>query len=230
MAISVTNLGTTFNASATTTIPLTLSTSVPAGSLIIFFGAERSTTNTSTVTDSSSNTYSSALAVSMNNTALQGYSKIFYAQNAIALSSGNTITWTLASSNKGTCGAVYATGAATTSALDATSSAFGSSTTPTGTSHATGAANYLVFAMGGTASGINTLTADTTNGWTNTPGAINSGTGSGANSCGEYWINPGTGTKTFTLTNSSSTNWAIIFASFKVSAATNNGNLLKLFW
>lgn len=231
MAISVTAVGTTFTGTiAATTLALTLTASVPSGALIVFQVGNRSQSGADSVADTSSNTYLAATSALMNNASTSGYNKIWYVQNATALSSGNTITYTLGSSSKASIGAIYATGIATSSALDVVGSLTGSSTSASSTSPTTTINGDLVIALVGFSTGVNTVTPDTTNGWTNTPGLNFPNASGSATTVGEYWVNSGTGTKTFATTSSGSAAWSIVFAAFKPSSsAVTNSNFLIMF-
>lgn len=214
--ISVTNIGTNSN-SAGATVAITVPVGgVPSGALICFAVDENSGAAGGSVADTSGNTYNLVSTVGLNNDiASNGFGRFYYVQNATALSSGNSITWTKqVSGNQASVSAFYATGVATASALDAsvTATAFGSSTTPTVTSGTPGQAGELfVGALWSKAGG--TFTQDSGNSWAipfNQGGATAATQVNGGNQ-----VNAGSGTKTFAPTLSSSVPWSTGVWGFK---------------
>jgi hypothetical protein len=230
MAISVTNLGTAFSPGPTSSVTLTLSAAVPAGSLIVLETSTRVPSGTDSLADSSSNSYSTAVSAFMANLNTNGKTKIWYVPNASALSSGNTIVYTIGGSDRATIGAIYATGIATSSPLDVTSSSTGTGTSASAVSPTPTVSGGLVIALSGWASGTSAVTADTTNGWTNIPGAVTTSLAGSTNTVGEYWVNSGVATKTFATTCAASTAYAVLFAVFKPSVvAASYKNFFSLF-
>lgn len=101
--LAVTTLGST-SAKAVTAANLTLSTAVPAGSLIVV-AYTSSTTNQPTPTDSAGNTYQL-----MANPANGAQTNAYYAWNCKALNSGQTINIAGSTSGAWASGALFATG------------------------------------------------------------------------------------------------------------------------
>lgn len=243
MAISVTSIGTALSTStAGTTKAITLGASVPSGSLIVVGVNERNPSNYTgvygSIADTASNTYTRITQSSATTSSASSVlHSIWYVKNSTALSSSNTITFTASVSAYINLGAIYATGIDTTDPLDTTACAvsaspFGSSTT-TSVSVTSGSPTvsgelfvYLVSFRGGVAS----PTLDTTNGWTNTPGALFpnvSGTITGAMG---YQINSGAGTKTNTTSWSGGQYSGSSIAGFKeATGAVVNSDFFIMF-
>jgi hypothetical protein len=167
MTIALTSIGSNSGA-AVASVAVTVGVGgVPAKSLIVFCSCDASSNGPGgTVADTALNTYTSAVSALNNNTLASGFGTIFYAWNSVALSSGNTITYTPATTLRNAAvSAFYAAGMANTSnPLDKTASGTGTSSTPSVTS---GVPKYSGELMVGVVSwaglGTDTFTQDATN-------------------------------------------------------------------
>jgi len=112
MAITTTDIAHNFSASAVASLAVTVpGGGVPAGATIIVGCVEGNTSATSmTVTDTAGNTYTRVDGLTLNGLAANGKQTAFYCVNCLALSSGNSITYTCSASNKCALTAMYATG------------------------------------------------------------------------------------------------------------------------
>ncbi len=175
MAISVVNIGTNNNKTLATNASLSVTVpagGVPAGALICMLIGSAGNGPTISVTDNAGNSYANNI-----NIASGGSSLIFsYAYNALALVSGNLITYAFSIPNGSSLAtsitAFYATGIQTTSdPLDTRSIATGSSAAPTVTmGQALAGTGELVIGTLVTAGVIaDTFTQDATNGAYATP-------------------------------------------------------------
>jgi uncharacterized protein (TIGR02217 family) len=198
-------------------------TAVPTGALIVVIVAEANTTGPGgSVADAVGNTYVSGPSVEMNGSASNGFIQLYYVTSAIALTSGNAITYTKAvsGSNAGIT-AFYATGA---SPLDsgATATAVGSSSTPSVTSGSPSIAGDLFVAAVGYNSG--TAVTFTQDGTWPTPSllaqyyASPSGSNPGPTLGMGTRVNAGVGTERYAPTLSSTHAWAALVVAFKAAS------------
>lgn len=196
------SLGTNNNTTGAT-IALTGLT-VPAGVAVFVAVMEQNgsaTPGTGSVADGTNGAYSAGPTTGADNCRLS----LFYFLNAAALASG-TVTFTKGGSgNRASISAFYASGVATTSALDASVTA--TQNTVTGnppvyslTSGSPSESGELLVGLVGTrcASTAPTFTQDTTNGWATPPDYANTIYEWGA---GGTLVNAGSGTKTFSPTS-----------------------------
>ncbi len=186
---------------------------VPKNSTIVlvaydFAGAAPKGSVADTVLNSYSSAISAGAASSLN---------MFYAFNATALTSGQTITYTKGDSvNGAVVSAFYITSVSYgTDPHDAATnaSAAGSSTTPSVASGVGAVSNEMLIAAVGYQS-AGTFTQDVGNGWAAPPNALIFGAGS-LSIAGGYLVNSGTGSKTFAPTLGTSSAWTEIITSFK---------------
>lgn len=242
MAISVTSIGTSLSTStAGTTKAITLGASVPSGSLIVVGVNERTsgsyTGTYGSIADTASNTYTRITQSSATTSGSSMIHSVWFVKNSTALSSSNTITYTASVSAFLNVGAIYATGIDTTNPLDTTTCATSSSpltssstTSVTVTSGTPTVAGELIVYFVSFRGGLASPTLDTTNGWTNTPGALFpnvSGTVTGAMG---YLINSGTGTSTNTTSWSGGQYSGSSIAGFKEAAGeVVNSNFFRMF-
>ena len=227
MAISVTGIATATGVTVTSQAITVPAGGVPSGALIVVMMSSGATSGAPTCTDTAGNSYTLVNQTSRNNLASYGYGAMLYAKNAVALSSGNTITITQASGSIA-CEAVYATGVDTTAPLDTsvTAAAFGNSTAQTVTSGAASVSGDLFVAFTAATGRSTAFTNDTTNGWTAPFGRVSSGGTSGDSSLySGYQVNAGSGAKTYAPTVTGSSTWAAIVAGFKAAATNINGVL-----
>lgn len=218
--MSVTTIGTSAGKTVTS-----LAVSVPAGGVpaaaLILAAIELSTSaNFTSVTDSAGNLYAT-LSITMSG----GQAVVLaYAQNALALSSGNSITLNLAASTGGAAmTAFYASGVATAAALDASGTATGNSVSPAATtSTAVSQAGDLVVGIVGTTGPMaDGFTQDSSNGAYATPPVRIGTTGGGANSTiagGTFVQAAGSGSQSYAPTLGTSRIWGAIVAAFKAAA------------
>lgn len=142
MAIVVTNVGQNSNTAGPTCAVTVPGGGIPAGSLIIALATERDVTDAQAwaIIDTAVNTYTSPSGgLQFSFSGNHGWTTAWYVQNSLALSAGDTISYTKSVSGDQTAlSVIYATGIATSGALDAavTSTASGNSTTPSTTSGA----------------------------------------------------------------------------------------------
>jgi hypothetical protein len=228
MAISVTNIGTGFsNATATTAAITVPAGGIPAGALIVVAVTENATIAAGgSIADSSgTNSYSQITSAA---NATQGFGAIWYAANVAALVSGNTITYTRASSLLDcSISAFYATGILTTSPVDTgvtASAGPASSSSPSITSGIPAVSGELFVAMvsnNSVVSNVNvTFTQDTTHGWA-VPftESIATGASSYAMLDGGNQVNAGSSAKIFNPTLSGAKSVAIMVVGFKPAAS-----------
>lgn len=148
MAIGTrTNIGTTQSTAESTTISLSTIAAVSSGDTIVVASLSRNSSGAAaTLSDSAGNTY--ALAVSDYSAVRTTSFALHFVANALALSSGQTLTieWTTTVAvNQKAVSAFKVSGITTsTAALDATGTATGQSTTPSVTSGGTVQADELV--------------------------------------------------------------------------------------
>lgn len=230
MAISVTTIGTAIDAAGS---GATLAVTVPGGGVpsgaLIFVGCGEGNNATysagGSVADTSSNTYTE---ISHSNTSTTDFGQTFYAKNATALSSGDSITFTKQTSgDRAAVSTFYATGIDTSAPLDTavTATANGTSTTPSVTSGTPSVSGELFVGFLLEQQNTQLFTQDTGNGWATPPdetGFTTSNLGSD-HVCigGGNQVNSGTGTKTFAPTTSFTARWAIFVCGFKASVASD---------
>lgn len=229
MAISVTDLGTTGNATGTTlalTVPVG---GVPSGAAIVVCVSENSQTIGGSVTDTAGNTYIATTGVFLNGTVQNGFGRMFYCYNASALVSGNTITYTKVGSVQVALAVLYATGLQTAvDPLDAvvTTTNTGSSTNPNVASGTPSQAGELFVAFAAFRSSA-TFSQDSGNGWAFPPSSANSGgtSSSQLTVVGGNQVNAGTAALTFSPTISTGRNWATFVFGFKPGGGSQNKSL-----
>lgn len=200
MAISVTNIG-IYNANslattATITIPVG---GVPSGSLIVLAASELAAyVAGGSAADTNNTPYSSIAHVSYATTFFQQ----FYFQNAAALVSGNTITYTKQSPIQTLLSAFYATGIATSGVLDTAVTASGTTTVTSGTPSIAGELFVALAGVHAITSTGGTYVQDTGNGWSAPYSTSNASYGPTSKNLigGGNQVNSGTGTKTFAPT------------------------------
>lgn len=208
MALAITNIGTNSNTSGSTVAVTVGVGGVPANSTILVGVTDKSGTGPGgSTTDSSSNTYlniaNPALAGSYSN----GFLNVFRAQNAVALSNGNTITYTKAAgASNAAITACYISGSSFQRYdISVSSTGSGASSAPSVTSGSPYSANEMFVAFYGDANS-GSFTQDTGNGWASPP---NSTTTTAVRVAGGSQLNSGTGAKTYAPTVSAKNNWAI---------------------
>ena len=198
--------------SSTSTISITPSSNIPAGSLIVVAVQDRNGGVGTMSVDGGGNSYTKAVQQLFPGggppTAV-----IFYVYNCLAVSTAQSITYNnFGGGGSGSVMSVaYATGVQTLSnPLDVTANASGSSASPTVTSAAPAVKNELFIGVLGTQNFTDALTQ--ASGWSSTmtiPGGFVD-----AMLIGDL-INASTGTKTYNPTIAGSHDWAIVVASFK---------------
>lgn len=173
MSISVTSLGTASD--HTTSSSVTLSITVPAGALIVV-GVSEDGSTIGTLADVNNGSYTGIFGGIKNSTVSgRGLGELFYFQNSRGLSAG-TLTYTKQNNtNDATITALYATGIATTSALDTAVTAYKQSVSQaaaasvaSGTPTQTG--DLFVGFLSWASAAARTFTEDTGHGWTATGG------------------------------------------------------------
>lgn len=145
MAIASTSIGTNTSTSGPTVAVTVAAGGVPAGALIVVCVGEISGTAVGqSVTDTAGNTYTSYSITQFSS--LSAFGNLFYAYNVLALSSGNTITYTKDTSGDDVAiTAFYATGVLRTgSPADGAGGASGSGTSPSTTSNLPSASGDLM--------------------------------------------------------------------------------------
>ena len=227
-AITVTAAGNhATNTGATVVLSSTSSgaADIPAGSVIVVFVSDGSTSGSShAMTDSAGNTYTLATSQKFNNLIGAGNGYIYYSNtgNAVALTGAGTITYTKdVTGARVSISAVYVTG--TSGALDSsvTATAYGHSNTPSGTSGASATAGDLFFALVAYNS-TKAFTEDTGNGWALPPTDVSNAAGSQG---GGNQIVSGTSSKTFTPSiGPNVADWAMLFIGF--TPATANASFI----
>jgi hypothetical protein len=223
MTYSITSLGQSANTSGTT---LTLgSITVPVNSLIVVCITDKSATAPGgSLSDGGSNTYAAAASQTINNSSANGFGRIWYAFNSVALS-GATFTYTKTGSNPAGLSAFYATGIKTSvDPLDsaATATGFGSSNAPTVTSGVPTSRGDLFLGMIARTGTAGAFTQDSGNAWATPPVQAVSGTGGtvDARVNGGTFINTGLGTLTYAPTYAGTVvGWADLIVAFKVAVA-----------
>lgn len=226
MAISVTSIGTNANTSGTTVA--ISGASVPAGALIVAAATDSSISSVfGYCADSVNGSYASITQAWLDNSESRGFGQVFYFENSAALSSA-ALTYTKDSNNsKALISALYATGIATTSALDSavTASAYGVSVGPSsfssGTPSQTGElfVGWMSYLLNNSSLSFN---QDTTDGWTSTGGLATVGTtGPGTQSTGGggNQVNAGGGTIKFNPSDTNAQSWAAFIVGFKAAPA-----------
>jgi subtilisin family serine protease len=183
-----------------------------AGNLIVAFVRISTATQTVTVTDTAGNSYVKAVSQAQTTDGHQVY--IFYAKNIGGKT--NTVTATFSSTNNHPWLAIYEySGLSTTSPLDRTAAAQGSSTSPTcGATAATTAANELVFAGLGLVSN-STATVSPGTGYTLQQQDTNT-----SRAANETAVVSSTGTQSASFTLSSATNYSCVVATFASTAVS----------
>lgn len=232
MAISVTTIGTNANTAGATVAVTVPAGGVPSAALICVATGERSNSvPAGAVADTAGNTYSRPLARSRSNTQGSGFGAIFYAENVTALVSGNSITYTkVVNGSRSSITAFYATGIATSSAIDSafSASAGGSTTTPSVTAAAaTSQTGELIVGAVDTIGSATSGTFTQASGFATPFDEAESGTGtSDSRTNGGNYVEAGTATPTYNPTYSASTQWAAFIVAFKpVSGTTTNKSI-----
>jgi hypothetical protein len=179
-----------------------------SGNLILAFVRMSTTTQTVTLKDSAGNTY--VQAVAQVQTSDGSEISLFYAKSILG-AAANTVTATFSATNNHPWLAIYEySGLSTTTPLDKTASAQGSSTAvSSGATATTTSANELVFA----ATGLPSSYTGTTTAGSGYALLEKNPTGSPAANESELATSTGTYTGTFTL--SASANWSALVATFK---------------
>lgn len=206
-----TSLGSAAN-SVGATVVITTTASSPAGALIVIAVNENTALLTgSSVADSAGNTYTLATAQLAGGTGGRS-GRFFYCPNALALSSGGTITYTRSVSGTNCQAQATSVTGEDSNPLDSAVTAGGgtATTTPSVTSGTPTTAGEMFFALAGAAS--TTWTNDTTNGWTN----IFNVNASSASLIVSYQIVPTITTKTWAPTDANNQNNFVIVIGFKV--------------
>jgi hypothetical protein len=226
MAISVTNIGqnnTTIGTTVSVTVPVG---GVPAGALICVAVCDRTNSvPAGSVSDSAGNTYSAIVGANLNGATASGYGRIFYAWNVAALVSGNTITFTKASSNNGGLSAFYATGidaAADPKDTAVTASSTSNSTTPSITSGTASVAGELFVAAtprAGAIGGPDSFTQDTGHGWAAPFNDVGGNGGADSRVSGGNQVNSGTGAITYAPTYGTAHSQCALICAFKPLAS-----------
>lgn len=225
MTISVTDIGTNSNTSGATVAVTVGVGGVPSGALIVVCICEQgSSTVGGSVADTAGNTYASAVSQTLSPGAT-AFMNVFYAFNASALVSTNTITYTKQTSGDRTAiSAFYATGIQTSpDPLDGavTASAKGSSSAPSVTSGTPGASGELfVGVVGVSGETTDTFTQDSTNGAYATPPTRVGTSGAGLDPvvAGGNLVNSGSSAKTYAPSITSRA-WGDVIVGFKAAAA-----------
>lgn len=115
-AVTLTHVG-SGSANPAATAVATTSANVPTGALIIVVVDVPANSGAHTVTDQVGNTYTKAVECFQAGVVADYGSAIYYAFNAIALPSGDTVTYTLTASDFAAIDVSYATGMLTTSGV-----------------------------------------------------------------------------------------------------------------
>lgn len=199
---------------------MTLSTNVPAGSLIRVAAFGGQSTGAGTVSDTAGNSYTLRTSAHPNGVTADGTLQLFECPNCLALSSGNTIKYTTGSGSSNIfLECAYATGVATSSPNDsgATNTATGSSTTPSVTSGSPAQSGEVFFAT--VMFFANVASPTQPSGWTGltteSNGTVNETLTSG------YIVNAGTGTETYNPTGlTPSSFWAALIVAYKPAVAS----------
>lgn len=220
MAISVTNIGTGSSAGGTATVGIAVPAGgVPTGALICVASNETSSATAAGSVADTKNTYSTA--TSGGNASNLAFGGMYYAANASALTSSNTLTYTKNnSSNTGVCSAFYATGVLTTSPLDTAVTAAGSTgatTSPTVTSGTPSLSGELFVAICAYRSSSG-FTEDTTHNWATPFNQINVTV---TNLGGGNQVNAAATALTFNPTIGASVSCAIMVVAFKPAATAS---------
>ena len=220
MAISLTNIGTNYTATATTTLT---GVSVPVQALIVLGvqEVENVALSSASASDGTNGSYTLAANAYGGGHADAG---LWYFQNSAALSSA-TITYTHQGSTAGACiSAFYATGIAVSGALDAavTATSHGSSGTsgaPTVTSGTPATAGELFVAvLATTGTSGETFTQDTGHAWATPPVALQ-GTGGACMVYGGSYVNTGSSALTYNPAAPVNDNYGLLIVGFKAAVA-----------
>jgi len=201
--------------SAVSSLSATFASSNAAGNLIIAFVRASTTTQTVTLTDSSRNTYVQAVSQTQSSDGHQIH--IYYAKNIAA--GPNTVTAAFSGSNNHPWLAIYEySGLSTTSPLDRTAAAQGSSSlASSGATATTTGANELVFAGLGLPSS-SSATAAAGSGYTLEQQDTTAG---GSRAATENQAVAATGAYTGTFTLNAAADWSAVLATFvQAGAAT----------
>lgn len=227
MTISVSDIASASSTAGTTIVATVPVGGVPSGALIVVGVVEKNSSVGGSVTDSKGNTYTLAKGLLYNSSA--DFGAIFYSPNAIALVSGDSITFTKAASGDTTAiDAIYATGILASSPLDTavTASASGSSTSPLVTSGTPAMAGELLVALCAW-DGNNSDTYSQAAGFASPFVRVNaSATNHRPIMCGGYEVNAGSAAQTFAPTITSNA-WAAIIAGFKPAIAASVVPILR---
>lgn len=221
MAWSVTDHGTSNNASGATLTKATAA-NVTAGSLIVVAVYDKSNAASGgSMTDDAGNTYTAVGATNPNGATTNGICQFFYSILSTQLNSGQNVTYTKQTSGVGCAMSVLsATGGASSSILDSSVTATnttGSAAAPTSlTSGTPSVSGELFVAMSGTTSTNPTLTTDSGNGWAVPPDA--SADAFNYNLIGGNQTNAGTGTIAWHPSANKNGLWASIIIGFKPNA------------
>lgn len=222
MAISVTNIAANFSTTGATVAIAVPAGGVPATALICVAICDRSSAAPAgSVVDTKGNSYAAVIGASRGGVTSNGFGRVFRAYNAVALVSGNAITYTKAvSGSRAAITAFYATGILNTAdPADASVSAssVGSSTTPSVISGAPGATGELF--VGAIALPGNVSAPQPPGDWNAFLGSQTGTSTTDALISGGWKINLGTTALPFAPTLASSGNWADLVCSFRPAAA-----------
>ena len=222
--VSVVDLGTSTN---TTGATLTLtSVTVPAGALICVLVTEAVSSSAGTLSDGGTNTYSIPTGASIALPSTEGYTMIFRAYNASALTNA-TLTYTKQTSGRtASMSAFYATGIQTSSDptdSNVTATASRSSASPSVTSGTPSVQGELIVAgIGWYAASSLTFTQATSFTWGSPFDTVT--TNAAAQQSGGKLINMGISPVTFAPTLSSATNdYGAIILGFKIATLPTTG-------
>lgn len=216
-----TTIGTNQNSSGATIAVTVPGGGVPTGALIVVCVADASTTFGGSVADTSGNTYALAVQAFPNASSGNGQVSLFYAMNAVALSSGNSVTYTKQTSGA-TCSisAFSVTGIKASAALDLASSNTGLGTATTITSGTPAEAGELfVGVSGGGFATTDVFTQDSGVAWAAPPDRI-SVTALNETVAGGTFVRVSAVALTYAPSWSVSHSWANLIATFKALSST----------
>lgn len=215
------NLGTVNEKVADTSVVITTGAAVPAGSFIAVAVAWDAAVTLNSVSDPTNGSYTRAVENIANADRLVA---IYYKENA-TLASGSAITITFSGNTNKAASALYATGVATSSALDQTQNASGSSATPSSGSTLSVLHSDELLVLGALATEGAIGDSFTQDAGFATPFNRDGTTGGGAASnvtvAGGYLISAYTGfSRSFSYSpDITSRDWAAAIATFKAGAA-----------
>ena len=198
-----TSIGT--NTSTTgTTVAISVGSTLPVGTLVVIFAAERSSTIGGSVADSQSNSYTATTGQFNNNSGPAGWGRMWYSSITTQLTSSDSITFTKQGNNDTVAVTAFsATNIATSSPLDTsvTDHITGSGTTPSVSSGSPSQSGELFIACLSVQSGTPGYSQDTFHNWATPPNGAAVGAGLNAASVnGGSQVNSGTGTIVFSPT------------------------------